>query len=154
MISFLCKYFTFMKIHTAHTASDLGLLFQIFVAQKFPKAPRQNSQTKSLCIATLQTCMVDEMYLSHCSQCLRTKVSRYIALSFFLWPCAVSVECCSGLEPLTSMKTVSSCGVKLQEVLSGLEKRLKHWTYTRALLWLFSHSFIHSFIHYYFQLGV
>ena len=29
------------------------------------------------------------------------------------------------------MITVSSCGVKLQEVLSGLEKeRLKHWRYT------------------------
>ena len=29
------------------------------------------------------------------------------------------------------MITVSSCGVKLQEVLSGLEKeRLKHWKYT------------------------
>ena len=27
------------------------------------------------------------------------------------------------------MITVSSCGVKLQEVFSGLEKRLKHWTY-------------------------
>ena len=29
------------------------------------------------------------------------------------------------------MITVSSCGVKLQEVLSGLDKeRLKHWRYT------------------------
>ena len=29
------------------------------------------------------------------------------------------------------MITVSSCGVKLQEVLSGLEReRLKHWRYT------------------------
>ena len=29
------------------------------------------------------------------------------------------------------MISVSSCGVKLQEVLSGLEKeRLKHWRYT------------------------
>ena len=38
------------------------------------------------------------------------------------------------LSPLTedtSMITVSSCGVKLQEVLLGLEKeRLIHWTYT------------------------
>ena len=37
------------------------------------------------------------------------------------------------LSPLTedtSMITVSSCGVKLQEVLSDLQKkRLKHWTY-------------------------
>jgi len=43
----------------------------------------------------------------------------------------------------TSMITVSSCGVKPQEVLSGLEKR--HIGHTRALLWLFS-TFIHSLL--------
>ena len=37
----------------------------------------------------------------------------------------------SSLTEDTWMITVSSCGVKLQEVLSGLEKeRLKHWRYT------------------------
>ena len=36
----------------------------------------------------------------------------------------------STLTEDSSMITVSSCGVKLQEVLSGLEGRLKHWTYT------------------------
>ena len=44
------------------------------------------------------------------------------------------------------MITVSSCGVKLQEVLSSFEAKL-----TRALLNI--HSFIHSFIHYYFFLS-
>ena len=37
----------------------------------------------------------------------------------------------SSLTEDTWMISVSSCGVKLQEVLSGLEKeRLKHWRYT------------------------
>ena len=52
------------------------------------------------------------------------------------WLCIVSVDYVK-LSPLTedtSVITVSSCGVKLQEVLSGLEE--KHWTY-HALLWLF-----------------
>ena len=44
------------------------------------------------------------------------------------------------------MITVSSCGVKLQEVLSGLEReRLKHWRYT-CTLWLFS-----TLLYYYFS---
>ena len=40
-----------------------------------------------------------------------------------VWPCIVSVDYLSGLTEDTSMITVSSCGVKLQEVLSGLEKK-------------------------------
>ena len=36
------------------------------------------------------------------------------------------------------MITVSSCGVKLQEVLLGLEKKACNIEHTRALLWLFS----------------
>ena len=46
------------------------------------------------------------------------------------------------------MITVSSCGVKLQEVLSGFEKeRLKHWKYTCTFVaFLNIHSFIHYFI--------
>ena len=51
------------------------------------------------------------------------------------------------LGPLTedtSMITVSSCGVKLKEVLSGL---VKSWTYTCTFVaFLNIHSFIHSFI--------
>ena len=42
-----------------------------------------------------------------------------------VWPCIVSVDYLSGLAALTedtSLITVYSCGVKLQEVLSGLEK--------------------------------
>jgi len=38
------------------------------------------------------------------------------------WPCMVSVDYLSGLAFLTE-DTVSSCGVKPQEVLSGLEKK-------------------------------
>ena len=41
------------------------------------------------------------------------------------------------------MITVSSCGVKLKEVLSSLEKRLKHWTYTRTFVAFFN---IHSLL--------
>ena len=36
----------------------------------------------------------------------------------------------SSLTEDISMTTVYSCVVKLQEVLSGLKKKLKHWTYT------------------------
>jgi len=46
------------------------------------------------------------------------------------------------------MITVSSCGVKLQEVLSGLEKSIGH---THALLWLFS-TFSHSLLAFFFHL--
>ena len=44
------------------------------------------------------------------------------------WPCTVSVYYLSGfpLTEDTSKITVSSCSVKLQEVLSGMEKRLGH----------------------------
>ena len=52
------------------------------------------------------------------------------------------------LSPLTedtSMIAVSSCGVRLQEVLSGLEKNLGH---TCALLWLFS-TFIQSILNFF-----
>ena len=59
-----------------------------------------------------------------------------------VWPCIVSVDYLSGLTEDTSMITVSSCGVKLQEVLSGLEK--KNIGHTLALLWRFS-TYIFSF---------
>jgi len=39
-----------------------------------------------------------------------------------VWPCIVSVYYLSGLAH-TSMITVTSCGAKLQDVLSGLEKK-------------------------------
>ena len=61
-----------------------------------------------------------------------------------VWPCVVSVDYrLSCLTKDTSMITVSSCGVKFQEVLSGCGKRLTHWTYS-SLLWLFS-TFIQLF---------
>jgi len=44
------------------------------------------------------------------------------------------------------MIIVSSCGVKLQEVLSGLEReKLNHWRCT-FMAFLNIHSFIHYFI--------
>ena len=51
-----------------------------------------------------------------------------ILLMANVWPCLVPVDYLSGiaLTEDTGMITVSSCGVKLQEILSGLEKqRLK-----------------------------
>ena len=49
----------------------------------------------------------------------------------------------SSLTEDTWMITVSSCGVKLQEVLSGLEKeRLKHYTYTCTFVAFLNITFI------------
>ena len=60
------------------------------------------------------------------------------------------------LSPLTedtSVMTVSSCGVKLQEVLSGLEKKkLKHWTYTCTFVAFLNITFITLL--FFFPLGV
>jgi len=50
------------------------------------------------------------------------------------------------------MITVSSCGVKLQEVLSGLEReRKKHWRYTCTFV---AFPNIHYFTFFFFPLGV
>ena len=67
-----------------------------------------------------------------------------------VWPCIVSVYYFPGLySPLTedtSMIIVSSCVIKLQEVLSGLVKKAKTLDiHMHFNLWLFS-TFIHSFI--------
>ena len=46
------------------------------------------------------------------------------------------------------MITVSSCGVKLQEILSGLEKeRLKPWRYTCNFVAFLNISFFLSSVH-------
>jgi len=48
-----------------------------------------------------------------------------ISLEANVWPCIVPVDYLSGLALYLKMVTVSSCGVKLQEVLSALRKRAK-----------------------------
>ena len=45
------------------------------------------------------------------------------------------------------MITVSSCGVKLQEVLSGLEKeRLKHWRYMCTFVAFLNYTILFFFL--------
>ena len=52
------------------------------------------------------------------------------------------------------MITVSSCGVKLQEVLSGLEReRLKHWRYTCTFVAFLNYHLLLSFITLFFFLS-
>jgi len=47
------------------------------------------------------------------------------------------------------MIIVSSCGIKIQEVLSGLEKKAKTLDIHMHFCGFSQHSFIHSFIHYF-----
>ena len=72
-----------------------------------------------------------------------------------IWLCIVSVDYLSGLARYFNV-TVSSCGVKPQEVFSGLKnKRLEHWTYMCTFVaFLNIHSFIHSLLLFPFPLGV
>ena len=82
-----------------------------------------------------------------------------ISLMANVWPCIASPSGLplrlSSLTEDTRIITVSSCGVKLQEVLSGLEReRLKHWRYTCTFVdFLNIHSF-HSLVYFFsFHLG-
>jgi len=69
-----------------------------------------------------------------------------------------NVKSCVTMGPIsltedTLMITVSSCGVKLQEVLSGLEKeRLKHWKYTCIFVAFLNITILYFF--FFFPLGV
>ena len=63
---FLYKYFIFMEIHTAHTASDLGFLFQILLHRSFLKLWDKILEQKTWeYVCSHSTNMVDEMYLNH-----------------------------------------------------------------------------------------
>ena len=62
-----------------------------------------------------------------------------------------------GLSPLTeatSMITVSSCGVKLQEVLSGLEKKAKTLDIHVHFCGFSQHSFFSFFLSFFSTWGV
>ena len=66
-----------------------------------------------------------------------------------VWSCVVLSLLPLRLSPLTedtSMITVISCGVKLQEVVSGLEKKAKTLDIHMHFCDFSQHSFIHSFI--------